>query len=84
VSPITNTALDPAPRKYPPAVTLVKRSARGVAAAPAGTTLADIEHWLLHEAAVESELLLFVESFIWRLVVAGIPLVLKGTAEVLP
>jgi len=74
VSPITNTALDPAPRKYPPAVTLVKRSARGVAAAPAGTTLADIEHWLLHEAAVESELLLFVESFIWRLVVAGIPL----------
>ena len=74
MSPIINSALDPAPRKYPPAVTLVKRSARGAAAAPAGTTLADIEHWLLHESSIEAELLLFVESFIWRLVVAGIPL----------
>jgi adenylate cyclase len=69
-----NAAIDPAPRKYPAAVTLVKRSARGVAAAPSGTTFADIEHWLLHESSIESELLLFVESFIWRLVVAGIPL----------
>ncbi len=74
MSPIINAALDPAPRKYPPAVTLVKRSARGIAAAPPDTTLAGIEHWLLHESSIESELLLFVESFIWRLVVAGIPL----------
>ena len=69
-----DAALDPAPRKYPAAVTLLKRSARGIAAAPAATTLADIEYWLLHESSIESELLLFVESFIWRLVVAGIPL----------
>jgi adenylate cyclase len=74
VSQTFNAALDPSPRKYPPAVTLVKRSARGIAAAPSATTLADIEYWLLHESSIESELLLFVESFIWRLVVAGIPL----------
>ncbi|WP_315836125.1 adenylate/guanylate cyclase domain-containing protein [Bradyrhizobium prioriisuperbiae] len=34
-------------------------------------SFADIEHWLLHEAAVERDMLLFFESFIWRLVAAG-------------
>ena len=53
---------------------LVRRSARGIAAAPAGTTIADIEHWLLHDAVREKDFLLFLESFVWRLVVAGAPI----------
>jgi adenylate cyclase len=69
-----NAALDPAPRQYPPTVMLVKRSARGIAAAPAGTTFADIEQWLLHDAIREKDFLLFLETFIWRLAVAGAPL----------
>ena len=66
--------LDPAPRQYPATVMLVRRSARGITAAPAGTTFADIEQWLLHDAIREKEFLLFLESFIWRLVVAGAPI----------
>jgi len=66
--------LDPAPRQYPPGVTLVRRSARGAAAAPQATSFAAIESWLLHEAALERDMLQFVESFIWRLVAAGAPL----------
>lgn len=62
------------PRRYPDAVTLVRRSARGPAAAPARTDLAAIEHWLLHEAGRDRDLLAFVESFAWRLVAAGMPL----------
>jgi len=64
-------ALDPAPRQYPRAVTLVRRSARGPAAAPAVVSFADIENWLLHEAAAEKDMLLFLESFLWRVVAAG-------------
>ena len=64
-------ALDPAPRQYPAAVTLVRRSARGPAAAPAVVSFADIETWLLHEAAAEKDMLLFLESFVWRVVAAG-------------
>jgi adenylate cyclase len=67
-------ALDPAPRRYPPAVTLVRRSARGAAAAPATDSFDAIESWLLHDAARERDMLLFVESFIWRLVAAGAPI----------
>lgn len=66
--------LDPAPRRYPPAVTLVRRSAIGAAAAPAATSFAAVESWLLHEATLQRDMLLFVESFIWRLVAAGAPL----------
>lgn len=66
--------LDPAPRNYPAAVTLVRRSARGPASAPGPTSFAAIETWLLHEAARERDMLLFVESFIWRLVAAGAPI----------
>lgn len=62
------------PRQYPAAVTLVRRATRGTAAAPAQTDLAAIEHWLLHEAGRDRDLLAFVESFIWRLVAAGMPL----------
>jgi adenylate cyclase len=67
-------ALDPAPRQYPATVMLVKRSARGIAAAPSGTALADIEQWLLHDAIREKDFLAFLESFLWRLVVAGAPI----------
>ncbi len=66
--------LDPAPRKYPAAVTLRRRSARGRAAAPENTTFDTIEEWLLADAAGEDDLLLFVESLLWRLVAAGLPL----------
>jgi adenylate cyclase len=66
--------LDPAPRQYAPAVTLVRRSARGAACAPASLTVAELEHWLLREAAREAEMPLLFESFIWRMIAAGLPL----------
>jgi len=69
-----NATLDPAPRKYVVGVSLVRRLANGIAAAPAGTTLADVEYWLLHEATREKDWLAFLESFVWRLVVAGLPI----------
>ena len=67
-------ALDPAPRHYPSGVTLVRRSARGAASAPAQTSYAAIEDWLLHEAARERDMLVFLESFVWRLRAAGAPI----------
>jgi adenylate cyclase len=70
----TPKALDPSPRHYPPSVMLVRRSARGPAAAPAVTSLSEIESWLLHDATGERDMLLFVESFIWRLIAAGLPI----------
>ncbi len=66
--------LDPAPRRYPQGVMLVRRSSLGTAAARGSTSFAAIESWLLHEAALERDMLLFVESFIWRLVAAGAPI----------
>jgi adenylate cyclase len=71
---LLGTGLDPAPRKYVAGVLLVRRVANGIGAAPPCTTLADIEHWLLHEATQEKDWLAFLESFVWRLVVAGLPL----------
>jgi|SRR5947199_8726161 len=72
--PMLSAGLDPAPRSYVAGVSLVRRAANGITAAPQGTTLADIEHWLLHEATRERDWLAFLESFIWRLVVAGLPI----------
>ncbi len=43
-------------------------------AAPASLTVADLEHWLLREAARETEMVLLFESFVWRMVAAGLPL----------
>lgn len=71
--PRTTEKLDPAPRQYAAAVTLVRRSARGAASAPQSCTVADIENWLLYEAARESEMVLLFEQFIWRLVAARLP-----------
>ena len=70
----TEKRLDPAPRQYAPAVTLVRRSARGPRAAPASCTVADLEHWLLRDAARETEMVLLFESLVWRMVAAGLPL----------
>ncbi len=66
--------LDPSPRRYSPSVTLVRRSARGVAAAPERTTVDEIEVWLLGAAVRENDLLPLFESFVWRAVAAGLPL----------
>jgi len=52
----------------------VRRSSRGAASAPTTASFADITAWLLKGAARETEMLLLFESFIWRLIAAGIPL----------
>ena len=64
--------LDPSPRRYATAVTLVKRSARGLSSAPSTKSVADIESWLLQGALAEPDLHLLFESFAWRLVAAGV------------
>ena len=66
--------LDPSPRRYAPGATLVRRSARGVVAAPAPTTIDGIKDWLLGETLREDDLLLLFEALAWRLVAAGLPL----------
>lgn len=64
----------PAPRNYPAGVIVVKRSARGPASAPANTTIAEIEDWLLRSATLERDMLLLLESFLWRMVSARLPI----------
>src|SRR5262245_47886408 len=66
--------LDPAPRKYPPFITLLRRAARGPSAAPGQTSADEIEAWLLREALREDDMLPLYESLVWRLVAAGLPL----------
>ncbi|MFN3402012.1 MAG: adenylate/guanylate cyclase domain-containing protein [Ferrovibrio sp.] len=66
--------LDPAPRRYPPAVTLLRRAARGAAAAPAISDSAQLEDWLLGDALGEDDMLGFFERLVWGIVAAGIPL----------
>jgi adenylate cyclase len=66
--------LPPSPRNYPDGVTVIKRSARGPGCAPAESSYAEIEHWLLYDAGGERELLLTYEAFLWRMVAAGLPL----------
>ena len=65
---------DPTPRNYPDFVTLLRRAEGGAAAAPAQTSLDETEAWLLAGAIDSDDLLLLFESFIWRLVAAGLPL----------
>ena len=72
-SRISESGLTPAPRCYPPGVALVRRSARGAAAAPGVSDVPAIEQWLLRDAAGEKQLLELVESFAQRVVIAGIP-----------
>ena len=62
------------PRQFPVGVTVVRQSSRGSASAPEKNSFADITTWLLKGAARETEMLLLFESFLWRLIAAGIPL----------
>ena len=66
--------LDPAPRSYPPAVTLVRRAQRHGESIPNLTTAAAIEEWLLSSAIRENDLLGLFHMFVVRLVTAGLPL----------
>lgn len=66
--------MDPAPRTYPPTVSLRARSERGAASAPATQAPVEIEDWLLKDATRIDGLLPLFEEFIWRLVAAGLPL----------
>jgi adenylate cyclase len=66
--------LDPAPRSYTASVTLLRRSDRGAAVAPAHTTIDEIESWLLADAMQADDLLELFEALAWRLVAAGAPL----------
>lgn len=66
--------LDPSPRSYPPFVSLMRRSSSGRSAAPAETTTAAIEAWLLADAIAIEDLLPLYESLLWRMVAAGLPL----------
>ncbi len=69
-----HNAIDPAPRSYPDAVWLLRRSTRGRSVVPESQTVAQIEAWLLEEAVRVGSLLDLLEMFVWRLVVAGLPL----------
>lgn len=71
---IAHAPLDPAPRSYSAEVWLLRRSSTGAAAAPARTTVAEIEDWLLGDALNIDDLLLLTEALMWRLVAAGLPL----------
>jgi adenylate cyclase len=61
-------------RQFPRGVTIVRQSSRGATSAPDTNSFADIATWLLKSAAREAEMLLLFESFLWRLIAAGIPL----------
>jgi len=64
--------LDPAPRQYTPSVSLLRRAERGRSASPESQSAAQIETWLLEEAVRVGSLLDLFESFVWRLVAAGL------------
>lgn len=66
--------IDPSPRRYPAAVRLKARSARGRACAPAVQDAAGIEAWLLEDAGRIDGLMALFEEFVWRLVAMGLPL----------
>jgi len=68
------TAPRDAVRVYPPGVTVIQRSQRGAACAPATATIEELQRWLLLEAAGERELLLTFEALMWRMNAAGLPI----------
>ncbi len=65
--------LDPAPRRYPEGIALVRRIDGKPKSVPDGT-LAQIADWLLGEAVSEPDLLTLFTSLTWRFVAAGLPL----------
>lgn len=66
--------IDPAPRRFPDGVTLMRRSSSGRSSAPDHLTVAEVEAWLLGEATRISDLIDLFEAFVWRMVAAGLPL----------
>jgi len=66
--------VDPAPRRYPETVTLMRRLSGGRLSAPAALTVDQVEEWLLGEAVGYSDLIVLFEAFVWRLVATGLPL----------
>ncbi len=71
--PTGTAVLDPRPRQYPDRVTLLRRSDRGAATAPQSTDLDGICAWLLGDAVRDDDLLTLLESLLWRMVAAGLP-----------
>jgi len=67
-------AADPAPRRYPAQVALMRRSDRGPSAAPDIRTVDDLAAWLLGPALATDDLLTLAESLFWGLAAAGLPL----------
>ena len=65
---------DPAPRTYPPSVSLQRRAAGGPAVAAGTASIGDLEAWLLADALDIEDVLPFFEQLCWRLVAAGVPL----------
>jgi adenylate cyclase len=66
--------VDPAPRSYPPFVSLLRRSARRWGGVGSVVGFEAIEAWLLGNAAAEDDTLPCFEELVWRLVTAGLPL----------
>jgi len=66
--------IDPAPRYYPPFVSLMRRSGRRREVAGQVAGFDAIEAWLLDDAAAEDDTLPLFEQLVWRLVAAGLPL----------
>lgn len=71
---IEDNPADPAPRSYPPLVELLRRG-RHDPARIGPQTAADVEAWLLEGAVGLDDLLLVYQSFMWKLVAAGLPVV---------
>ena len=66
--------LDPAPRRYPDWVWLLRRAQRPELSLQASGSAADIEAWLLGAALEQEDLLALFQELAWRLVAAGLPL----------
>ncbi len=70
---MTQANIDPAPRSYPHFVSLLRRGHFDPGTV-AGADQAGVAAWLLSGAADENDLLELFQSFVWRLVAAGLPL----------
>ncbi|MDH2384456.1 adenylate/guanylate cyclase domain-containing protein [Bradyrhizobium sp. CER78] len=63
--------VDPSPRSYPPSVSFVRRAGPILRAVGETDTFADIQNWLLEEAATEREMLHLLVKLITRMKAAG-------------
>ena len=71
---MSGARIDPAPRQYPPFVTLKRRIVEGHSRVPTKCSVADIETWLFDHALHTTSTLDLVDQLAWRLVAAGFPL----------